>query len=168
MTPAARPDLVAEIARQLVGRGESLAVAETSAGGLACRRITALAGSSAWFLGGVVAYSSVAKERWLGIGADELRATGAVSAEAALALARAARSALGATWGAAETGIAGPQTGRRSTKPVGLGYVAIVGEREGQVAERVVEVSTGLDDREANQEAFAEALLHALLESLSA
>ena len=157
---------VPAIAERLTARGETLAVAESAAGGLVCLRITAQPGSSAWFLGGVVAYSNLAKERWLGIGAEALRATGAVSPAAALALARAVREALGATWGAAETGIAGPQVGRRSAKPAGLAYLAVVGDVGGRPVERVVERSTGLDDRRANQEAFAEALLQLLLESV--
>jgi len=157
----------ADIARGLAERGETLAVVEASAGGLACSRLTAIPGSSRWFLGGVVAYSARAKERWLGLGPEALPGTGVVSPEAAVALARAVRQALGATWGAAETGIAGPQVGRRSSKPTGLGYVAVVGEAGGAPVERVAEVATGLDDRGANQAAFAEALLALLAQCVS-
>ncbi len=154
------------IARRLLGASETLVVVETSAGGLVSARLTALPGSSGWFLGGATVYSATARLRWLGLSAEATRASGVVSPETALALARAGREFLGATWGAAETGIAGPQTGRRSTKPVGLAYVAVAGQSRGRDVERVVEVSTGLDDRDANRRAFADALLRLLLECL--
>jgi nicotinamide-nucleotide amidase len=145
--------------RALVNRGETLALVETSGGGVASAALTAIVGSSAWFLGGVVAYSALARERWLGLTPAQLGAAGVVSGETALALARAARESLGATWGAAETGIAGPQTGRRSAKPVGLAYVAISGGRGDHLVERVVEVRAGRDDRAFNQRFFAAAVL---------
>lgn len=164
---SAEDRVVVGIASQLVAAQQTLAVAESAAGGLVCHRITAVPGSSSWFLGGVVVYSSLAKERWLGIGREALRATGAVSPEAVLTLARAVRRVLGSTWGIAETGIAGPQTGRRSAKPAGLAYLAAVGEVGGRQIESVVEVSTGSDDRSANRAAFAEALLRLLLDCLT-
>jgi nicotinamide mononucleotide (NMN) deamidase PncC len=89
-----------------------------------------------------------------------------VSAEAALVLARAAREVLRTTWAVAETGIAGPQVGRRSSKPVGLTYVAVAGLFAGQNVERVVEVFTGLGEREGNRRAFADAALSLLLACL--
>ena len=159
--------LEVEIARRLAEASETLSVVETSVGGLVSSRLTAIPGSSAWFLGGAAVYSATARLQWLGLAPEPTRSAGVVSAETALALARAGRDRLGATWGAAETGIAGPQTGRRSTKPVGLGYVAVVGRAGDREVERVEEVSTGLDDRGANREAFATALLGLLLASLS-
>ena len=155
------------IARKLAERAETLVVVETSAGGLVSSHLTAIPGSSTWFVGGVVAYSSAARQRWLDVPEENTQRVGAVSAEAALALARAGRDRLGASWGAAETGIAGPQAGRRSAKPVGLAYVAVVGTIQGQAVERVVEVATGLGEREAKRGAFATALLHLLLEMVS-
>ncbi len=155
-----------EIAARLAAASETLAVVETSAGGLVSARLTAIPGSSAWFLGGAITYSAAARSRGLGLSADATRAFGAVSAETALALAGSVRECLGATWGAAETGIAGPQTGRRSTKPAGLAYIAVVGRSRGREVERVAEVSTGLDDRDINRNAFASALLGLLLECL--
>lgn len=159
-------ELAATLASLLGRRGETLAIAEASAGGRASSLLTAIPGSSAWFVGGVVAYSNSAKTRLLGVSPEELATAGAVSPEGALALARGARAVLGASWGAAETGIAGPRSGRRSAKPPGLAYVAVVGEVDGHRVERVREVETGLDDRAANQAAFAEALVKLVVECL--
>ncbi len=146
------------VASLLVERGETLAVAETAAGGLISAALLAVPGASAWFLGGAVAYSTAAKERWLGLGAGAFGPDGVVSERGVLAMARAAQQALGATWGLAEAGIAGPQTGRRSAKPAGLAWIAVAGPLD--VAE---EFRTGLGDRSANQRAFAVVAL-ALLE----
>lgn len=162
--PLAEANSEIEIAEQLADRSETLALVETSAGGLVSWRLTAVPGSSAWFSGGVVAYSSAARERWLGISPEASH--GSVSVESALGLARAVRESLGTTWGAAETGIAGPQTGRRSAKPAGLAYVAVAGLPAGQVVEQVEEVATGLEGRDANRRAFAEALLDLILRVL--
>ncbi len=109
------------------------------------------------FVGGVVAYSNPAKVELLGV-PPELIAAGAVSPEVALAMARGARRRFGADWGVAETGIAGPQAGRRSPKPAGLAYVAVAGP-----VERVLEVRTGSGRRAANRRAFARAALSLLL-----
>ena len=151
------------LAALLVARGETLAVAETAAGGLISATLLGVPGASAWFLGGAVAYSAQAKQAWLALPPGALGGHGSVSAPAAQALARAVQAQLGATWGLAETGIAGPQTRRRSSKPAGLVYLAVAG----RVA-RVVERRTALGDRSANQRAFADAALDLLLEALAA
>ena len=156
------PDAAQVIAQALDARGETLAVAETAAGGLISARLLAIPGASRWFLGGAVAYSAGAKAAWLGLSPEDLAGSGVVSAESAAAMARAARERLGATWGLAEAGIAGPQTGRRSTKPAGLVYVAVSGLIDG-----VEEVRTGLEDRAGNQQAFAAAALRLLARVLS-
>jgi len=144
----------------LAARDDTVAVAETTAGGLLSAMLAESHGGAP-FLGGVIAYSHGAKLSLLGLTPDAV-AHGAVNGEIALAMARGARSTLGATWGLAETGIAGPQTGRRSTKPAGLAYVAVAGPEE-----RVKEVLTGLDDRVANQRAFALAALALLEDALT-
>jgi PncC family amidohydrolase len=107
----------------LVTRGLTLAVAEGDTGGLLLARLTALPGSSAVVLGGVVAYADGLKRALLGVDAELLRAHGAVSAEAAQAMARGVRRLAGADIGLATTGIAGPG-GATPTKPVGLAFVA--------------------------------------------
>jgi PncC family amidohydrolase len=149
------------IAVLLGERGETVSLAETAAGGLISATLVAVPGASAWFLGGAVAYAAVAKERWLGLGTSAFGAVGAVSDTAALRMATATRQATGATWGVAEAGIAGPQTGRRSSKPAGLAYIAV----DGPVS-AAEEVRTGLNDRAANQRAFAAAALALLLRAL--
>jgi PncC family amidohydrolase len=155
--------LVARIAERLIARGESVAVVESAAGGRICDLLTDRPGSSAWFAGGMVAYSNRSKEMVAGVASDVLVKTGTVSPETAQAMAERARRTFGAAWGIGETGIAGPQTGRRSSKPAGLAYVAVSGPAERQ---RVSHVSTGLDNRGGNKQAFAIAALGLLLEEL--
>jgi nicotinamide-nucleotide amidase len=155
--------LAREVARLLVEREESLAVAETTAGGLVAGHLAGVPGASAWLLGGAVVYSAAAKERWLGLDVALFGADGAVSVTAATLMARAARDALNSTWGVAETGIAGPQTGRRSRKPAGLCYVAVAGP-----VALTQEIRTGLNDRLANQDEFARAALGLLRQALLA
>src|SRR5262249_26319387 len=130
--------LAAAIAGALTARGESLAVAEAAAGGLIAATLVAVPGASAWFAGGAVAYGAAAKARWLGLPPEAFRPQGVVSERGAQAIAEAVRLALGTTWGLAEVGIAGPQTGRRSRKGAGLSYVAVSGPRDAWE-----EVSTG-------------------------
>jgi PncC family amidohydrolase len=113
-----------EIGALLVARGLTLVTAESCTGGLVANRITDVPGSSAYFLGGFVAYANEAKEEMLGVGRETLLAHGAVSEEVALEMARGARQRLGATLGVSTTGIAGP-TGGTPDKPVGLVYVAL-------------------------------------------
>ena len=137
-------------------------MAETAAGGLIAAALVAVPGASVWFLGGAVAYGGLAKARWLGLEAGAFAPDGVVSPSGAQTLARAARDSLGATWGLAEVGIAGPQTGRRSRKGAGLAYVAVSGPWE---AWR--EVRTGEDQRVTNQGAFALAALQLLHEALA-
>ena len=153
--------LAAQVAALLIERGETLAVAETAAGGLISGALTAVPGASAWFLGGVVPYAPQAKARWLDVRAADLAGAGVVSEDAAQRMAAAVRAVLGATWGLAETGIAGPQAGRRSSKPAGLVCVAVAGPH---AAAR--KVRTGLPGRAENQAAFTELALTLLLESL--
>lgn len=102
----------------------TLAVAESCTGGLLAARITDIPGSSAYFEGGVVAYSYEAKKRILGVSATTLEAHGAVSAETAIAMAEGMRRLLGVDLAIAITGIAGP-TGATPQKPVGLTYIAL-------------------------------------------
>jgi nicotinamide-nucleotide amidase len=154
-------DLPQRIAAALTARHETLAVAETSAGGLISAALIETAGASSWFLGGAVVYSSAAKETWLDLPADIFGADGAVSARAAQVLADTVRGSLGATWGVAETGVAGPQTGRRSAKPAGLAYLAVSGP-----VSLVREILTHLEGRAENQRSFATAALALLEEAL--
>jgi PncC family amidohydrolase len=88
--------------------------------------VTSVAGSSDYFLGGIVAYSNDAKSSLLGVSDGTLATRGAVSAECAREMAAGARRAFGADVAVATTGIAGP-AGATARKPVGLVYVALAG-----------------------------------------
>lgn len=118
------------VGRLLAARGQTLALAESCTGGLVGYRITRIAGSSAYFAGGIVAYANEAKAALLGVSPALLAAHGAVSAETAVAMARGARERFAADWGLAITGIAGPGGGT-AEKPVGLIFVAATGPGAG-------------------------------------
>lgn len=102
----------------------TLSVAESCTAGLLGARITNVPGSSAYFVGGVIAYSNEIKERILGVPRETLDRCGAVSEETAVAMVRGVRSLTGADIGLAVTGIAGPGGGT-TEKPVGLVYIAL-------------------------------------------
>lgn len=116
-------DLVAKL---LLARGEHLVVAESCTGGLLGSRLTALAGASRWFLGGVIAYDNAVKQGALGVPEQVLATDGAVSEPAARAMAEGARLRLGADWGLSVTGIAGPDGGTPD-KPVGTVLLGCAG-----------------------------------------
>lgn len=110
----------------LAEAGATLAVAESCTGGMLGELITTVPGSSRYFLGGVVAYANGVKQRQLGVPGEVLSAHGAVSEPVASAMARGAHERLGADWGVAITGIAGPEGGSPE-KPVGLIFIAVDG-----------------------------------------
>jgi nicotinamide-nucleotide amidase len=118
----------------LVMRRKTVAVAESCTGGLLAERLTRTAGSSIYFLGGMVCYSNELKTKLAGVPAPLIEAHGAVSQSVAQALAEGARGRMGATIGVGVTGIAGP-SGGTSQKPVGLVFVALADERGTQVRE---------------------------------
>src|SRR4029079_11423879 len=102
------------------------ATAESCTGGMVAQRITSIAGSSDYFLGGIVSYSNAAKQDLLGVPASVLQSVGAVSEECARAMADGARRAFHAKLAVSTTGIAGPG-GASERKPVGLVYLAVAG-----------------------------------------
>jgi nicotinamide-nucleotide amidase len=112
-------DLVLSLLRE---RGLTLATAESCTGGLVSTRLTDVPGSSDVFVGGIVAYSNEVKAAQLGVPDDVLREHGAVSAEAAAAMAQGARERLGADVAVSVTGVAGPDGGTEE-KPVGLVFL---------------------------------------------
>ncbi|HEY5973584.1 MAG TPA: CinA family nicotinamide mononucleotide deamidase-related protein [Geobacteraceae bacterium] len=114
--------------------GATVALAESCSGGLVAKRLTDLAGSSAYFLLSAVTYANSAKERLLGVSPQLLASYGAVSREAAMAMARGARQLAGSDLGLAITGIAGPDGGSPA-KPVGTVYLALAEGRGCQVKE---------------------------------
>jgi PncC family amidohydrolase len=148
--------LETQVGKLLAEKNLTLALAESCTGGLVGHRITEVAGSSRYFLGGIVAYAYQAKERLLGVRHDTIYDYGAVSVETALEMARGARRALGADIGLSITGIAGP-TGGTPDKPVGLVYIAL-STRTGERHER--HIWDG--DRSGNKAQSADAALELL------
>jgi PncC family amidohydrolase len=152
--------LASTLGELLKARRETLAVAESSAGGLISAALLAVPGASAYFLGGAVVYTQVARRALLRV-ADESVAGIRSSTEAyALLKARTIRTQLGATWGLAETGASGP-TGNRYGDAAGHACLAVAGP-----VERVVTLETGDADRERNMWTFAKAALELLETSL--
>ncbi len=116
------------VARTLTENHATIAVAESCTGGLLAERLTSISGSSAYFLGGVVCYSNAMKTELVGVPAELIEATGAVSSEVARALAEGIRKRTGAALGVGITGIAGP-TGGTVEKPVGLVHIGVADVR---------------------------------------
>jgi len=112
------------VGKLLLKKGWSLAVAESCTGGLVSHRITRVAGSSAYFKGGIVSYSNESKIRFLGVQGTTLERYGAVSQETAVEMARGIRQEAVADIGLSTTGIAGP-TGGSVEKPVGTVWIGI-------------------------------------------
>lgn len=125
---------VKDLQDRLVAQGQTLATAESCTGGMIAARLTDRAGSSAYFLGGVVVYSNALKTALLGVPEVLLARHGAVSAEVAGAMVRGARRTLGADWAVAVTGVAGP--GASEAKRAGLVYLAVAGPGRVLVVER--------------------------------
>jgi nicotinamide-nucleotide amidase len=152
--------LAETIAARLKARNETIAVAESSTGGLISAALLAVPGASAYFLGGAVAYTRQAKSRLLAIDDAALAQFRSATEPHALLLARRARAQFSATWGLAETGATGP-SGNRYGDPAGHTCLAVTG-----MAERVITLETGSSDRVANMRAFAAAALELLRNSL--
>ncbi|MDO0925429.1 CinA family protein [Streptomyces sp. TG1A-8] len=114
-----------ELVRLLTVRGETLAVAESLTGGLVAAEITAVPGASKVFRGSVTAYATGLKHALLGVDAALLARHGAVDPQVAGQMAAGVRTVLGADWGIATTGVAGPDP--QDGKPVGTVFVAVDG-----------------------------------------
>jgi len=155
LLPAARA-----IGARLKARGETVAVAESSAGGLIAAALLAVPGASAYVLGGAVVYTRAAREGLLGITIEDMAGMRSSSEPYALLMARRVRERLGADWGFAETGAAGP-SGNRYGDAAGHACLAVTGP-----VERVITLETGMAGREANMRAFAAALFRLAAEAL--
>lgn len=119
-----RQALAGRAGRLLAKQGKTLAVAESCTGGMLGAALTAVPGSSRFFLGGVIAYADEVKQRMLGVEAKVLAAEGAVSEAVARAMARGVRQRFRAAVGIGITGIAGPGGGTAG-KPVGLVFIGV-------------------------------------------
>jgi PncC family amidohydrolase len=149
-------ELAARLAARLKARGETVAVAESSAGGLISAALLEVPGASAYFLGGGVIYTGKARMALLGLRREDVAGLRSSSEPYALLLARTVRENLGATWGLGETGAAGP-TGNGYGDAAGHSCLAVSGP-----AEMAFTLETGSSDRAANMVAFASAALELL------
>jgi PncC family amidohydrolase len=157
-------DLVAiaeKIASILTERKQTIAVAESSTGGLISAALLAVPGASKFYVGGAVVYTARARLTLLDIPQKAMDGLRSASEPYAVLLARVAGKNLKATWGLSETGAAGPD-GNRYGDAAGHSCTAVVGPDK----EVSLTVETGLDDRETNMRRFAEHALALLLESL--
>src|SRR3984885_12122302 len=150
--------LAETIARRLIARHETVAIAESSTGGLIAAALLAVPGASAYFLGGAVIYTKSAREALLDIGVAEMRGLRPATEAYALLLARRMRERHGAIWGLGETGATGP-TGNRYGDPAGHTCIAVAGP-----AESAITLRTGSAERIANMDAFAKRALELLVE----
>jgi len=151
--------LAEKIAALLKERHETIAVAESSTGGLIAAALLAMPGASAYFVGGAVVYTRVARAALLGISDEEMKGMRASTEPYALQCARRMRERNGATWGIGETGAAGP-TGNRYGDAAGHSCIAVVGP----TIERAITLETGSADRQANMRAFAARALSLFME----
>lgn len=129
-------------------RRHTLAIAESSAGGLINAALVAVPGASAFYLGGLIVYTPVGRQELLGIGKDEMKGMRSASEPYARLMAKTVREKLGATWGLSETGASGPSGNRYGDQP-GHACIAVSGP-----VEAVITVETGSADRETNMWAF--------------
>lgn len=156
------PELAAQLQELSIGRHATVTTAESCTGGLVGHGITANAGSSAYYLGGIVSYSDAVKVGSLDVPADAIERHGAVSAQVAISMAEGVRARLGSDFGVAVTGVAGPDGGT-DAKPVGLTYVAVAGPHGHEVRRYLWS-----GDRAANKDASAAAALRLLIRVLEA
>jgi len=148
------------IGDRLAARGETIAVAESSAGGLISAALLARAGASAYYFGGAVLYTRRSRRLLTALSADDTAGKRSSSPPYALLLARHQRERFRASWGLAETGAAGP-AGNTYGDPAGHSCLAVDGP---VVLERLLR--TGQDDRQDNMLAFALAALELLEQAI--
>jgi len=156
--PRSLTALGAAVGDLLKQRGQTIAVAESSAGGVINAALVAVPGASAYYLGGGVIYTPKGRASLLGIGKDEMAGIRSASEPFATLLARSVRIHLGATWGLSETGASGP-TGNRYGDAPGHACIAVSGP-----VDAAITIETRSADREANMSEFARRALE-LLES---
>jgi nicotinamide-nucleotide amidase len=148
-------------ARLLKDRGETIVVAESSTGGLISAALLAVPGASAYFLGGAVVYTQVARKALFDLGDLAAHGMRASTEPYARLLAQTARQRFGANWALAETGASGP-TGNRYGDKAGHSCIAVAG-----ASERAITLETGSGDRAANMRAFSARALDLLVEMLA-
>ena len=153
-------DLANRVGARLKERGETIAVADGSNGGLLSAALLAVPGASAYYVGGGTLYTSKSKEIFLGLSHQAATEPRSSTEPHTLNLARVIRERLGTTWGLAETGATGPN-GNRYGDAAGHACLAYAGP-----SEKSQTIETARADRVANMDAFACAALTLLLEAL--
>jgi nicotinamide-nucleotide amidase len=150
-----------QIAAQLIARKETIAVAESSTGGLISAALLAVPGASNYFLGSAVVYTRDARRLLMDISDDAMKGIRSASEPYAKLLANRVRERFATNWGLSETGAAGP-TGNRYGDAAGHCCLAVAGAEA-----RVMTLETGSNDRLGNMQVFASAALNLLLQRLS-
>ncbi|HXZ92306.1 MAG TPA: CinA family protein [Burkholderiales bacterium] len=145
-----------EVGALLKARKQTLAVAESSCGGLINAALVAVPGASAYYLGGLVIYTQAGREHLLGLTKEDMKGIRSASEPFARLMAARIRAKLGATWALAETGATGP-TGNRYGDAAGHACIAVSGP-----VETVITLETGSADREANMWTFARTAIEQL------
>ena len=149
------------IAARLIERKQTIAVAESSTGGLISAALLAVPGASAYFLGGGVIYTRDARRILMDIPDEAMKGIRSASEPYAKLLASRIRARFATDWGLSETGATGP-TGNRYGDAAGHSCMAVAGRESA-----VMTVETGSTDRTANMHAFASTALKLLLQNLS-
>lgn len=153
--------LAEKIAARLIARKQTIAIAESSTGGLVAAALLAVPGASAYFLGGAVIYTKYSRAALLGIGEAQMQGLRPATEAYSLLIARLVRERHSATWGFGETGAAGP-TGNRYGDPPGHTCIAVTGP-----VEKAITLRTGNADRIVNMDAFATRSLELLVEVIA-
>jgi nicotinamide-nucleotide amidase len=157
-------DLVAcaeKIAKLLTDRKQTIAIAESSTGGLISAALLAVPGASAYFLGGGVVYTRQSRRVLFDVPDAALEGLRPSTEPYALLMARTAQRSFSSTWALAETGATGP-TGNRYGDAAGHSCIAVAGAAEGSMT-----LETGISDRQENMHAFTIAALTFLLNTIS-
>ena len=150
-----------QVAAKLIANKQTIAVAESSTGGLISASLLAVPGASAYFLGGGVIYTRDARRALMDIPDDAMKGIRSASEPYAQLLARQIRGRLSTDWGLSETGASGP-TGNRYGDAAGHSCMAVAGPQH-----EVITLETGGNDRAANMQVFATAALELLLKNLA-
>ena len=158
------PDLssmAASVGQLLKDSGDTIAVSESSCGGVISASLVSVPGASAYYLGGAVVYTHASRKALLGVPDEAMEGMRASTEEYAALKAATIRELLGVTWGLAETGASGP-SGNRYGDASGHACIAVSGP-----VERVITIETGDSDREGNMWAFAARALSLLEECVN-
>lgn len=150
-----------QIATKLVARKQTIAVAESSSGGLIAAALLAVPGASAYFKGGAVVYTREARRILMGIPDEAMKGIRSASEAYAKLLAEQMRRRFETDWGLSETGASGP-TGNGYGDAAGHSCIAVAG-----AATKVITLETGSNDRAGNMQVFAKTALELLLQQLT-